>query len=271
VDTDSDVATIGALNVIGAGRIYGLRYVMPLASSDGYYPGLSAGVDYKDFDENIVLDDGADQAPITYANWSLAYNSTWQREKSTTALNLGANVGLRGVVNDADEFAYKRYNARPNYFYLRGGLRYDRGSLPIPGRLFVRVDGQVTLEPLISNEQFAIGGAESVRGYLEAEQLGDNGLSGTLEWHTPALADGWGGGWMQGSYALVFADAGLVGILDALPEQSSGTELASAGIGLRLAPWKRFDAELDWAYPFLAGERTAEGDSRLHFRVRYDF
>ena len=40
-----------------------------------------------------------------------------------------------------------------------------------------RGDGQWASQPLISNEQFGIGGVNSVRGYHEGEEFGDTG------WH----------------------------------------------------------------------------------------
>jgi hemolysin activation/secretion protein len=49
----------------------------------------------------------------------------------------------------------------------------------------VRADGQFASEPLISNEQFGIGGVNSVRGYHEGEVFGDTGWHVSLEQQTP--------------------------------------------------------------------------------------
>ena len=43
-----------------------------------------------------------------------------------------------------------------------------------------RISGQWSEYPLVNNEQFALGGLDTVRGYLEAETLGDSGVAGTL-------------------------------------------------------------------------------------------
>jgi hemolysin activation/secretion protein len=48
-----------------------------------------------------------------------------------------------------------------------------------------RADGQFASEPLISNEQFGIGGVNSVRGYHEGEVFGDTGWHVSLEQQTP--------------------------------------------------------------------------------------
>ena len=269
VRTDSDVTTVGSLSVIGAGNIYGMRYVRPLPGSDGLSQGVTLGADYKDFNQTVRLEDGQDQAPISYVNWSAAYQGSLRAERSTLDLDLAANFGLRGFVNGPDEFAYNRYNANPNYFYMRGGLRYV-SALPVPGSLLARFDGQLAFEPLISNEQFAVGGAESVRGYLEAEQLGDRGFSASLEWNSPPIPPLWGD-WMGGSYGLLFVDGGMVGIIDALPGQAASTDLLSAGVGFRLLPLRSLVANVDWAYPFVSANPTRAGDWRMLFQVKYDF
>ena len=50
------------------------------------------------------------------------------------------------------------------------------------------MQGQVADQPLVSSEQFSIGGQDTVRGYLESEALGDYGIAGTLELRSPNIA-----------------------------------------------------------------------------------
>ena len=47
--------------------------------------------------------------------------------------------------------------------------------------------GQAATGALISNEQFALGGINSVRGYYEGDQYGDCGWNGSLELRSPYL------------------------------------------------------------------------------------
>jgi len=49
----------------------------------------------------------------------------------------------------------------------------------------ITADGQWASEPLISNEQFGIGGVNSVRGYQEGQVFGDTGWHVSLEQQTP--------------------------------------------------------------------------------------
>ncbi len=270
VDTNSDVATIGTLSVLGKGRIYGLRMIEPLPASGGYYHGFSFGADFKDFSENVLLSaDTGQSTPISYTSWSFAYNGTARTARASTTFNLSANFGIRGLSNSADEFENKRFRGRPNFFYLRTSATHEH-KLFGPLSLAARLAGQYAVEPLVSNEQFAIGGADSVRGYLEAAELGDYGVSGSMELRT-GLTPPWlreHGGKL---YGLLFLDGGVVATLDPLPEQPSRADLSSWGAGLHFSGFHGVSADLAWAYALVASSRTAVGDSRIHFSLQYGF
>jgi hemolysin activation/secretion protein len=48
--------------------------------------------------------------------------------------------------------------------------------------LLGRFSGQVATDPLTVSEQFALGGPDSVRGYLQSDYLGDNGYTTSIEY-----------------------------------------------------------------------------------------
>jgi hemolysin activation/secretion protein len=270
VDTNSDVATVGTLSVLGRGRIYGARYIQRIGNSPALYQNITFGGDFKDFKEDVRLTaDLGLRTPIQYANWSLGYGGTARGARTLTTFNIGVNFGLRGLANGPQEFDDKRLFARPNYFYLRADGQHER-SLPLGARLALRIAGQYTTEPLVSNEQFAIGGVESVRGYLESEELGDYGVSASAELRTPSLKL-WSERVTQ-LYGYVFFDAGVVGsIVPPELRQPSRADLSSWGLGFRFAGFGGLQAAMDWAYPLVPGSHTTARDSRLDFRVRYDF
>lgn len=269
VDTNSEVATVGTLSVLGNGRIYGARYTIPLPAHESYFHTLTLGGDFKDFDEDVLLtEEERLQTPIQYAGWSLSYGAQVPTEHTLNSFNVAANFGLRGLANAPEEFENKRFKAKANFFYLRANAMHERRWL-FGTQLALRLAGQFTTEPLISNEQFGIGGADSVRGYLESAELGDLGIAGSLQWRTPSLGE-WLGSRTAGLNAFVFVDAGSVAVIDALPGQASRVDLSSWGSGLRFAAWG-LQADLDWAYPLNGTDNTERGDSRIHFRVSYGF
>lgn len=270
VDTDSDVATVGTLSVLGRGRIYGARYIKPLEAAATRFHSVSFGADYKDFEENVLLSDSDPlNTPISYLAWSAVYAGGAQQEKRMTSFSIGSYFGLRGAQNDSAEFAAKRAQSQTNYFYLRGSVEHLRELWKGFGAYW-RLAGQFATAALISNEQFAIGGADSVRGYLESEQLGDLGLSGSIELRTPSLwpsaADA-----VQQFYLLGFYDAGVVQFIDPLGAELTQLDLSSVGAGLRFSGFYGLQLALDWAYPLVPSTRVEDGDARFHFAVKYGF
>jgi hemolysin activation/secretion protein len=281
VDTQSDVAALGTLSVLGNGRIYGARYIRLLPAADGAFHNLTLGFDLKQFEESIRLDEDGDSidTPIEYGAWSLVYAGGARSEHWRGNWSLGGFFGLRGLLNDSAEFNAevdspnsqlgKRVGARPNYFYLRATAGVER-ALPRGFTAALRVSSQFTTQPLINNEQFAIGGLDTVRGFVESEQLGDNGVSTSFELRSPNFGPRLGS-WNQDLRLFLFYDAGVISLIDPQPDQIAEYDLASAGAGLRLRAFSGLEAAVDWAYPLVPSDRVAEGESRLHFSVKYGF
>ncbi|HSB95112.1 MAG TPA: ShlB/FhaC/HecB family hemolysin secretion/activation protein, partial [Spongiibacteraceae bacterium] len=189
IDSKSDVASVGDTAVIGNGKIYGARFVMPLPSDREYVHSLSMGADYKDYSEIIRLDPANKlKTPIDYAVWSAQYSATQFTANSQTQWSIGANFGIRGVGNSDSEFIDKRNKSYANFAYLRGSV--ERTDLFTGDwQLISALHAQISDSPLINNEQFSAGGVRSVRGYYESQALGDNGATLSLEVRTPKLID----------------------------------------------------------------------------------
>jgi hemolysin activation/secretion protein len=160
----------------------------------------------------------------------------------------------------------KRYNADPNYFIFKLGLTRQQ---VLPGNWSVvgRIDGQLASGPLISNEQYAGGGVDSLRGYTEAERLGDNGARASLELHTPQLLARVSPQFDQ-SFVYLFADGAWLQSIDVLPGQLSDSRLGSVGIGFRLK-WNGLSADLDGARALNEAYVTHAGDYSAQFRINY--
>jgi hemolysin activation/secretion protein len=266
VKSDSNVATVGGVNIVGNGTIFGARVILPLPSLDNYFHSLSLGADYKHFGQSVVFG-GTFQTPITYAPLSATYNGTEQDEGGQTQIISSLNFNLRGVISDEAEFAAKRVGASPNYFVFKADVQRTQ-KLPWDFQGFIRLDGQFAGQALISNEQYMAGGASSVRGYLESEVAGDRALHSTLELRTPPLLRSLS--MLQDFRLLAFYDAArLRSVGDTGP--SKLPFLASSGFGVRLKAFKNFNADLDFAVPLHKGAATEQGDFRSHVRLWYEF
>ena len=272
VNSDSDVPTVGTIGVLGKGQIVGARLAYYVSDLPTAPQSITLGVDYKHFRQTIGLADtqngGTQQVntPITYTNLSLGYAGTWSTNRIAGSVSTAADFGPRGIPNDPTAFANKRFEGQPNYFYLKldGSLV---AHLPAGFQLTLRADGQFAAEPLITNEDFAITGADGVRGYLEAEVLADKGLKGSVQFQSPnaklhafTLGD-----------LFIFYDAGRANIIDPLSNEPASTTLRSWGAGLNLLPSYWLNGVLTWADPLRDGPNTRHGDSRFLFSVRGSF
>jgi hemolysin activation/secretion protein len=274
IDSKSNVPAVSTLGVLGKGQVYGSRFTFPLTDAPGMPQSLTFGVEYKHFLESIALgSQGASppagqlvNTPISYANLSLAFNGNWSSDFLQGVFSTAANFGPRGAPNNPETFANKRFKAQPNYFYVKmDGSLYLH--LPWEFQLILRADGQFAVEPLITNEDFSITGANAVRGYLEAESLSDSGVVGSAQMQSPI--------WRVKTFPLgdvfVFFDSGHSHVIDPLPGEPPAITLRSWGAGLNLLPGKMFTGSLTWADPLVTGPNTRRGDSRFLFIVRGAF
>ncbi len=268
--SSSQIASAGALSVLGIGSIYGARVVKPLTALNDYFHSATLGVDYKDFSEDLKLL-GADtiKTPIAYTPFLAQYSGTLRGKESMTSFDMGMHFSVRGLGNDQKEFENKRFLAKANYMYLTGDLKFQH-DLPLGMEVKSHFSGQYADSPLISNEQFSLGGAQSVRGYFETQALADDGVFGSLELHSPHLgAPEWD--YMNSLKLLAFVDAGRGWIKNALPGNAKGNGLSSGGVGLHFLVWKHLSGALDLGVPFQSLATVKSGDPRIHFSIATDF
>ena len=270
VGTNSDVATVGTLGVVGSGRIFGVRATRSIEAQGSLFQGITLGLDYKDFDESIDLI-GADtlNTPISYHKFSAEYSATHLGNSGTSRFGVGIHWALRGLTNNEGEFEDKRFKARPNFMYLTASAeRLQR--LPHGIELFARLKGQVTKDPLISNEQLGFGGFDSVRAYLESQVFVDDGVDLKLELRSPSLANAvWGE--LDQLQLLAFVDAAKGRIQDSLPGQDNSFFIWSTGLGMKIRAFDGLNATLYWAYPLKDNGTIDAGNSRVHFTTGYQF
>jgi hemolysin activation/secretion protein len=266
--SDSSTASSDDIRVIGKGQIFGARSIMALPACKTYNHNLTVGLDYKDFQETVGLgeDQSGGKTPITYLPLSFAYSASWPDSSGTMLFKSAANMAFRGAVTRQEEFDNKRYKARGNYLYMTLGLERMQ-KLRETLNLSLKLDGQISDQPLISNEQYSAGGAQSVRGYQESEVLGDDAIHGTIE--------------LQAAQSItkvfdlrpsLFYEAAVLWVKKPLPSQDPSASLQGLGAGVcgHLSRYN-LDYRLDGAFALADTGYTDAGDNRLHFKVLLSF
>lgn len=259
-----------ALGTMGDSDIYGVRWITPpsTAGIQNFYHTIALGVDRKEMRQSVTLAGGEIETPVTYMPFSLSYNANWSGAAgAATTMDAAAVFSARGAVsNDSASFAARRQGADASFFALRlGGSRLQ--PLGDGWMLYGKLDTQIASQPLISSEQFVGAGAESVRGYLESERLGDSGFRTTLELRSPALNAG-GGIWLTPA---LFFDMAELYVQQAVYPQKERYQLRGTGLSLRGRGPYGLRLEADYAVALADGDQTQAGDQRLHARLIWDF
>lgn len=276
VVSDSLTEPLGA-SVIGKGNTFGLRRALALPALGGLNHGLTLGFDFKDLQQLTSAGGGSISSPLRYwplvAEWSGGWSAARVSSQATLGLTLASRALGQRTVDcaglPADQFECARRNGDGSFAVLRADLR-QQWKLGAGGwQLASRLAGQLASGPLVSGEQYALGGIDTVRGYRESEASGEKALLASLELRAPNLASR--GSLINDLTVLAFIDAARAESIDAAVGQPAGVSLASAGMGLKLRVADRTDGHLDLAWPLRLTPNTTERQPRLHARLALRF
>lgn len=266
VNSDSQTPSSLGGDTVVRGDSIGARLRVPLRSND---PALtqawSLGLDVKHNRDQTQSAGGS-----TLSTGGLLYGAAWfgydlqfnGAGGESTSFDAGLSLGptwpnARQVdCNGArmDQFECKRSGAKPGFQVLKLNAMH-RQSVFGKWTLQLRAQVQLAASPLVSGEQFGAGGLDSVRGYYEYEQVGDQGVVLGAELGSPTL---WSvaGANLSG---LLFAEGARLGVTDPLPSEQGEIRMASVGAGLRLVSSQGLRIALDLALPLQA---TLKADSK---------
>ena len=147
----------------------------------------------------------------------------------------------------------------------QGQLQYIRRLFDTDIQLVSKMSAQLSVDPLLSLEQFSLGGSSSVRGYRENQIIRDNGVAGSLELRIPLITD------KAGRFLLrlaPFVDYGYGwNKRDGEENVPESEDLWSAGVGLLFDPHPRVTGQIYWGHAFQDFETSDYDlqDDGIHF------
>lgn len=286
-DIDDVIPLIG---VKGRGTYFGYQYDENIWNDEASRLTFSIGQihrllnDAMNFSGITVQDYDTHVAPIYVRLGYMAKQLDGFAGRNFASIELSHNFeGLFGS-SDQDEIELSRQGADANYSIARFQLArvqalegFDRIDHELQNRwtLFTRVVTQVSEDPLVSAEQFALGGNATVRGYQEQACMGDDGIFGSLELRSPIYAGFvrrvFGGDSLQDRLQFVgFWDMGMVHRQDTVALEDDRQDLMSVGLGLRFAYSKHMLLTLDWGVP-LTSVTDDDDSSMAHLRLNFTF
>jgi hemolysin activation/secretion protein len=273
IRSDSNVSTIGGIDTLGIGNVFGIRGIAALRSTDTFNDSVSFGLDRKSFKQNLQFGSAGStlSSPITYYPFSLTYTGVWREPKCSTQADLGLVFASRQLGDDAQHFDTSRAYAKGQQLALRFGITniydFSHGI-----QLTSRLKGQVTDQPLLSYEQFSAGGADTVRGYYEAEAVGDYGVTYGIDLKSPTLFKSWiKNSWVNDLNLYGFVGGASVHSKNTLPGSPNAATISSTGLGLSFRAFRYVDGNVEWALPLQNGPTTSAGESRILFQMKSSF
>jgi hemolysin activation/secretion protein len=203
-------------------------------------------------------------------NFGAEYSATDPHGATMANLTFSGNF----TRNDA-EFAKSAYATNARAIFGKAVLTASREQkLPAGCSLQARASAQAATGALIGNEQFALGGINSVRGYYEGDEYGDCGWNGSVELRTPywetrvANVSKFVPAWLRAS---VFTDCGESLLLEPASGAGPNLWLWGAGFGLSANVNNHVDARLTIAWPLLSTPNTERGEARANFSIGGQF
>jgi hemolysin activation/secretion protein len=151
------------------------------------------------------------------------------------------------------------------FFAWLGQFQWARRIERLAGtETVMRIDSQLSAQPLLSMEQFAIGGHASVRGYRENQMVRDSGVVASIEAKYPLFVDAAGRPRLRVG---PFVDFGSGWNRDRPTPHPRSLSSAGAAVYLNLMR-NRVLVEGAWAYGFRDAGTTGDLQDRgVHFSV----
>jgi len=159
-----------------------------------------------------------------------------------------------------------------NYTTATAGLTREQ-KLPADWSLVLSANGQWSGEPLISNEQFALGGTSGARGYREGETYGDAGWRTLFDLRLPPLGvgsfptdKGAVPAYLRCSWFMDYGEASHVAQPAVATVRQWGT-----GTGFYWTIGQHLDARLTLGWALNGTPRSSEGETRAYFSIGAKF
>ncbi len=209
-------------------------------------------------------EDGEIRTSVLSINQEYLQRNRQQVFSLRSQFNLGLDILSTTAVEEEPDSQF--FNWRGQFSYLRL-LNQPTNTSAIGSTMLLRSELQLSADPLISTEQFSLGGAQTVRGYPQDTLLTDNGFLAAAEFRLPIAR------FSNIDATLQFApfiDFGTGWNTD--DQETEFYTLIGTGLGFLLQTPERLSARIDWGIPLINDD--AEGSSLqedgVYFQLQYN-
>lgn len=261
---------LNALEIQSRARTFGLRLNHPVFRTSQQQLRLAAGFDLRQ-SKTALLGEGFSFSPGVEPD-GLSKVSVLRFIQDYVVRDRSQVIAARSTFSwgiDAFDSTHLG-DTLPNGKFLAwlGQFQYVRRLGKNDARLLFRFDGQLTSQPLLPLEQFAVGGMRTVRGYRTNQLVRDQGYASSLEVRIPVMRREDGAPLLQ---IAPFVDVG--GAWYKGRDTPKPQTIRSAGLGLHFDPDRRIHAELYWGHAFddkdIENPSQSWQDMGWHLMIRF--
>jgi len=261
-----------AYGIVSASQDYSVSVHQDIFKKDEYIGEVYAGFNAKD--KTTELNTGTltrDRLRIfslggTYIKRDLGSTFSITPEIYQGVFAFGASGKHNPLASRGAIPRYTRFNLTTNY----------KKALPLNTQLSLRFKNQFSSSKLTPQEEFSIGGIDSVRGYPSGDYLADNAFVSNSELLLPSIyvPKNWRFPYSVESLrdqttTVLFVDYGWGKRRGALADEQKQVKDIGVGAGLRFSLFSQALLRLEWGFPIGDATITEEGHSRFHFSVDF--
>jgi hemolysin activation/secretion protein len=265
-DSEIEQGPFKDLDIKNKTRTFGFRLSHPFYRTPSTKFSMALGLDLRksesellgeDFSFTPGVDDGEVKASIIRFSQDWSSRGPKQVLAARSMFSLGIDA-FDATTNSGDL-------PSGEFFAWLGQFQWARLLGEDWGQLIFRVNVQYTDDALFSMEQYAVGGALSVRGYRENQLVRDYGYDASLEYRYPLIKDPSGRSILT---LAPFLDTGGARNNE-LPNGPNPDDIYSAGLGLRWDPTPKIHAQVYWGHAFrdVSNDTDTLQDDGVHFLV----
>lgn len=205
----------------------------------------------------------------------LGGNLTHKNLRGTTLLSPEFHQGIDGLGATSRNNPLASRGASCVFSKFNLNVQHKR-SLPLNLKANILFDSQIASTKLTPQEEFSLGGLDSVRGYPSGDYLADNAFICNGELLIPCFL-------LPQNFRipcpktllkeritfLSFLDYGWGNRRDASSTEKDTVNMKSIGAGVRIKLSDQGILRIEWGFPLLDDSITEEGHSRFHFSLDF--
>lgn len=253
------------LNVIGNTNITTFGVSQPLARAGTHNSNLTGTFNIKS-SHNFILNTQTSRDKIRSV--TMGYDTYWVAGGGAYLFNASVTQGLGTLFAGSSNTDPLSSTAGAGNRFTKMNITAERfQSIGKVGYLLIlKAQGQFAFSPLLTPEQFILGGPESVRGYRTAELAGDSGFNTTAEIRFPMLTR------PKSSLQLgVFFDAGRINNHTSTAGTPGTRHLTGWGFGLRGSMGDATSIRADIGFPLDSAPNSTRESPVFYFDVSTRF